>query len=486
MSGRREVFEALVGRSAERATHMSQPPRHSTTPAPDTPDRFLSRADCLDLIGRAAQLAHGGGMTWAAITSDWRGNIRWGRNELSGAGDTRNTTIELTRSINGAKGTARINETNSVDLEAAVRRAERFLTLADETGTDAKRRPANAAYPTPAIWSDATYAFDARQRVTLLKQLIQPVVQAGMLSTGYIEVTGQGAAHVVQDGQCMYMPHTMAQCSVTVRDPEGTGSGWAGMDHHDWSRIDPSALVATALHKCLTSRNPVAIEPGRYTAILEPQAVCDLTSILFGPVLDRSNAERGNGPYAGSVRGMSKIGSRIADPRIIVTADPMDPELGYVPFDTRSGEVYRPAVWIDHGVLNDLSYDTDYAVQMLHRNNGLPSNGAFHLHGGTTTVDEMIASTERGVLVTRFSNIIVVENAIPLLSGFTRDGLWLIEKGKISKPIKNFRFVESPLFALSNVVQLGAPVRVFHPDTPVVVPPLKVTDFNFASLADAV
>jgi predicted Zn-dependent protease len=258
------------------------------------------------------------------------------------------------------------------------------------------------------------------------------------------------------------------------------------MDHHDWTTIDVHALTRVAIQKCLDSRDPVAVEPGRYTAILEPQAVCDFTSTLFGAALDRARAERGDGPYASARRGFSKIGERIAERRIRVTADPMDPDLGYVPFDTRTGQVYGAATWVDEGTLKNLSYDSDYAVKQMGKNDALLTNGAYRIHGGAATMDDMISSTERGVLVTRFSNLRTVAPGVPLISGFTRDGLWLIEKGKISKAIKNFRFLESPLFALSNVVQVGTPVRVFHPSAPVVVPPLKVADFNFVSLADAV
>jgi predicted Zn-dependent protease len=106
--------------------------------------------------------------------------------------------------------------------------------------------------------------------------------------------------------------------------------------------------------------------------------------------------------------------------------------------------------------------------------------------GGTTTIDEMIATTKRGLLVTRFSDLQAVDDASLLYSGYTRDGLWLIENGTISKSAKNFRFTESPLFVFNQVEQLGEPVRVFRPRAPAIVPPVKVRDFSFTSLADAV
>ena len=100
-------------------------------------------------------------------------------------------------------------------------------------------------------------------------------------------------------------------------------------------------------------------------------------------------------------------------------------------------------------------------------------------------MDEMIATTRRGILVTRFTNLQQMHEPSMLLSGFTSDGLWLIEDGKVSKAIKNFRFTDSPLFVFNNVAQLGTPVPVFSPGRPAIVPPIKVNDFNFSSLSDA-
>jgi predicted Zn-dependent protease len=108
------------------------------------------------------------------------------------------------------------------------------------------------------------------------------------------------------------------------------------------------------------------------------------------------------------------------------------------------------------------------------------------MSGGTTTVEEMIQTTKRGLLVTRFSNMELIDDQSVLVSGYTRDGLWLVENGQISKPVKNFRFTESPLFVFNQVEQLGVPQRIFHPTAPIVVPPVKVRDFSFTSLADAV
>jgi predicted Zn-dependent protease len=186
------------------------------------------------------------------------------------------------------------------------------------------------------------------------------------------------------------------------------------------------------------------------------------------------------------------------DPRITISADPMDPDLGFPPFApwgesvTRT-EVYHPATWITNGVLTALAYNRQYAVENLAQAVGLPNEGAFRMSGGETSIDEMITTTKRGLLVTRFDQITLLDLTSLLLRGYTRDGLWLIENGKISKAVKNMAFTESPLFALNNLDQLGVPQRVYHPamgrvalPQPVVVPPIKVRDFSFTALSDAV
>ena len=104
----------------------------------------------------------------------------------------------------------------------------------------------------------------------------------------------------------------------------------------------------------------------------------------------------------------------------------------------------------------------------------------------TMSVEEMIATTDRGVLVTRFSGVQLVDFGSLLCTGYTRDGVWLIERGKISKPIQNFRFIESPLFILNNLDAVGTPVRVFAPGSAYVAPPVRVRDFSFVALADAI
>ena len=479
--------------------------------------RFLSESDCRDVAERLARFAKGGGYTSVGMMSVWTGSVRWARNQVTSSGEVSNNSIYVHRIIDGANGTVWINDTTDAALDAAVRRAERFVALSSENPNSdlIGRRPLEPSV-SPALFSDATYQVDANRRAAAALDLTKQAAAAGMLSAGYIEVAAVSMALLDTLGRVRYFPYTQARYSVTVRDPKGTSSGWAGIDDHDWQKIDAAELTARALDKCLKSRNAVAIEPGRYTTILEPQAVSDFVGQLvydWSDSLSRSANEGGAsppGPFlksepspASHYVGYSRLGEKVVDERITISANPVDPALGFAPFKLEYHEgddfvipVYHAATWIDHGVLTNLSYPRGSEIIGSGRdvNLGMPNSGAFRMTGGDTSVDEMIATTKRGILVTRFDQIITINRTSQLYRGFTRDGLWLIENGKISRAVKNMVFTESVLFALNNLEQLGPPQRVFHPNVmlrygisqPVIVPPLKVKDFSFTALADAV
>jgi predicted Zn-dependent protease len=283
---------------------------------------------------------------------------------------------------------------------------------------------------------------------------------------------------------------------MTVRDRRGNTSGWAGVNHYDFAKIDPSALAERALSKARQAVNPQAVEPGRYTAILEPQATADLFSALVRTgqfergSLGRAEAEMGMTAFSGERMGWTKISEKVLDERLTMSADPMDPDGGFIPYDSYDGTPHRSVSWINRGILRELSYDQQYALSALGDDRALPDSGSFRLAAApgvpTVEIGDMIAKTERGVLVTRLSGVTILDNKSVLCTGYTRDGLWLIERGKISKAIKNFRFTESPLFVLNQLLDVGSSVRVYQPGRAWVAPAVRVKDFSFTALADAV
>jgi predicted Zn-dependent protease len=460
-------------------------------------DRILSREECDALAQRMKSFAQGGGDTEVQIGSSWSGELRWARNRVSLGSDRRDISITVARTIRGKPGVATTNQVDEVSLAAAVRAAERSANLPGGVPLykDLEAPPPPFDYPKPAIWSDATYDLTTEERGQVARELLDPAEAAEMLSAGFLQVSAQSTAYLPVVGALLYARQTQAECSVTVRDERGTGSGWAGLSSYDWRRIDAGAVAKRALEKGLASRNPVALEPGRYTVILEPQAVHDLVQFL----LLAFNAGRlapeqyGRGPFAAGYdnalgRGRSKLGLKVVDERITISHDPMDPALGIVPFSVEVAGVQpvRPVTWIDRGVLTAMAYDRRYANKELNDNLGVVPRGSYRMSGGPTSIDEMIRTTARGILVTRFSGVRPLDGTSVLLTGLTRDGVWLVEHGKITHAVKNFRFTESPLFMLNSLEQLGEPTPVYSPGTPAIVPPLKARDFSFTSLVDAV
>jgi predicted Zn-dependent protease len=463
-------------------------------------DRILSGEECEAINKRVLAFAKGEGDTRVAISSWWQGELRWARNRVSLAGDRRDVQVSIGR----GSGSADTNQLDDVSLEAAVRAAERADIVFGSTANRALFVPPLPPIdlPKPAIWSDRTYNLTTEARGGVARSLAATAEEKGMLSAGYIEARAGSIARLSASARAgkaatwetPYVRWTHAQCSMTVRDPQGTGSGWAGLNSYDWSDIETSALAERALQKCIASQNPVALEPGRYTVILEPQALADLLRGLISWLGLRELAEDGQGPFVvgrdealGIIR--TKLGLKVADDRVTISHDLADPELGIVP---RVGYGAEPAAWIDRGMLTALSFERPYALEKLNKSFGIRKLNGFRMSGGDTSVDEMIRTMKRGLLVTRFSNVDVLDPVSLLSTGLTRDGLWLIENGKISKAVKNFRFTESPLFALNSLEQLGRPVRVFRPTgtgqeiTPAIVPPVKVRDFSFTSMIDAV
>lgn len=225
------------------------------------------------------------------------------------------------------------------------------------------------------------------------------------------------------------------------------------------------------------------MEPGRYTVILEPQAVGDLVQ-LIGFYADARAADEGRSPFT-KPGGGNKAGEKIVDTRVTIVSDPADPDLLAQPFDGEGLPLGRQT-WIENGVLKQLVYGRFWAKKQGKTPTGFP--GSIKMLGGTSSLEDMIASTPRGILVTRLWYLREVDPRTLLYTGLTRDGTFLIENGKIVRAVRNLRFNESPLFMLNNLEALGRPVRLGGTEAggAVVMPPIKVRDFNFTSLSEAV
>jgi predicted Zn-dependent protease len=304
---------------------------------------------------------------------------------------------------------------------------------------------------------------------------------AGQIFTaGFLEANARAFAVATSNGLFAYHRTTDADFSVTARTPDGTGSGWARSGARDWNAIDTASIGRIAAQKAVASRSPQTIDPGLYTAVLEPQAVNDLVPLL-GNALNARNADEGRSPFS-KPGGGTRIGEKVVDERVTLYSDPMDRALLGQPFDNQGLPLSR-TVWIEKGVLRNLAYSRFWAQKHGVRPTGNALAGGLALTGGTKSTEELIAGCSRGILVTHFFYIRALDPRTVLQTGLTRDGTFLIENGKITRALKNFRWNESPLLMLNRLEDIGRPEPT---EAGRLMPALRVRNFNFASLSDAV
>jgi predicted Zn-dependent protease len=446
--------------------------------------RLLSRDDCRALTQKLLGFAKAD-ETRVTIQSAARGNTRFAVNQVSTAGDSYDAVV-VVRSVFGRRAANAVtNKLDDASLRAVVERAEALARLAPE---DPELVPelGPQEYAQSRAWSDATARVDAAARAAAVRAVTVPAQAAGHVATGYMETQAGATAIANSKGLFAYERQTDASMTTTVRTPDGTGSGWAGAAHNDFTKIDAAALGARAIEKARASMNPVAVEPGRYTVVLEPTAVGNLVRLMAFAMQARA-ADEGRSFFT-KPGGGNKIGMKVVDERVSLTSDPLDPDAPAGAF-VGDGLPTRRVSWIDKGVVQNLAYDRYWAQKQ--NKAPVPLVGSLRMSGGTTSVEQMIASTERGLLVTRLWYIRPVDPRTILYTGLTRDGTFLIERGKITRAVKNLRWNESPVFLLNNIEAMGRPVRVSasedgSPGGAIVVPPVKARDFTFTSLSDAV
>lgn len=421
-----------------------------------------------------------------SVSSGALANSRFAVNQISTAGDNFQTNVTVRATVGKRSATASGNRLDEESLKALVKKAEALARLSPED-PEAMPELGPQTYRESPGWSDQTASLDPAGRASAIQKITSQAEKAGLVSTGYLEVTAGANAIASSNGMFAWGRTTGAALTTTVRTPDGTGSGWAGANNNDWSRIDPSVLGERAVQKAKASTNAVAVEPGRYTVILEPTAVANLVQLIAGSLQARA-ADEGRSFFT-KPGGGTKIGEKVVDSRVTLSSNPFDPET-YGNAFTGEGLPTEAITWIENGVVRNLAYDRFWAKQKGVNPTGA-ATGSLKMSGGSSTIEEMIASTDRGLLVTRLWYIRGVDPRVILFTGLTRDGTFLVEKGKITRAVKNLRWNESPIFMLNNIEMMGRSERVSASESgsagqAIVVPPIKARDFLFTSLSDAV
>ncbi|GAB4019045.1 TldD/PmbA family protein [Spirosoma koreense] len=420
------------------------------------------------------------------------GNIRYARNAVSTSGESTNLSLAVTSVFGKRSGTATINEFDDASLEKTVRRAEEIARLAPENPEYMPMLGPQTYLPAdPYAESTAKINPDFRAQATF--DSIDPCRKKNLTAAGYMEDTTRFTAIGNTKGLTGYNRETSVEFSITVRTNDGLGSGYATRDVTDVSKLSTKDATEIAMQKAQASATARALEPGKYTVILEPAALlANVDASLMAAMmnsLDARNAEEGRS-FLSKKGGGTRLGEKLFDERVTIYSDPTNPEVPAAAFGGGGGGRFggggsdgRPqekVTWIEKGVVKNLSYSRYWAEKKGVK--AIPPPANFIMEGGTQSLADMIKSTEKGILVTRFWYIRPVDPQTLLYTGLTRDGTFYIENGQIKFPVKNFRFNESPVIMLNNLEALGKPVRMGGN----LIPPMKIRDFTFTSLSDAV
>lgn len=374
--------------------------------------------------------------------------------------------------------------TNRLDAEGIRRVVEDAVAITRLTEPDPELPPLAG----PALAEPVQRYFQATAEAT-------PQLRAGAVAAAIREVesAGQTAAGIYSTGEAFFAlrntqgidvwhSETMARFSITAMAADS--SGWAKASACDCRDLEPVALARSAARKAAASANPRVVPAGRYTVVLEPAAVLDLAGQMF---MDFSaTAIRDGRSFLND-----RVGTKLFGANVTIHDDVRHPGQSGAPFDGE-GVPRRRLTLVENGVVRDIAYCRQAAALagVEPTGHGLPVPNEIGeapvnivIAGGETPVDEMIRSTPRGILVTRLWYIREVDPYEKIFTGMTRDGTFLIENGEVAGGVRNFRFNVGLMEMLSNVEALSPSSRVSGEEAQdMVVPAMKVTDFNFTEV----
>ncbi|MEO6211999.1 MAG: TldD/PmbA family protein [Vicinamibacterales bacterium] len=345
--------------------------------------------------------------------------------------------------------------------------------------------PVDAALPSAVNFGPA-------ERARMAKQSIDVSDKMGTVGSGYIPKTHQTTCSANSKGLFAYYQVAEASFILTCRTPDATGSGWAGTTGiKDIGTIDAAELTRIASDKALKSRKARALEPGRYTVILEPRANARFLSLMTGLF----NAQSAESPFSrsyftGKEPGTTRVGEKVFSDLLTLTSDIGNPILRQSSI-AQDGTPLRDVTWVEKGVLKTLAYNAAYARRQKKPITPASVNNSLVMQGSDMSTADMIKSTKRGLLVTFFWYIRGVDQQTLLNTGMTRDGLFLIENGEIVGPVQNFRWNMSPIVGYNNITAVGRSVPMHTGESydgggTALVPPVRIEDFLMTSVSPAV
>jgi len=438
---------------------------------------------CVDVFGQAQTAARALGVAdvEAILATEAGALTRFANNAIhqNVAEESRHLSVRVI--VEGR--TARAS-TNRLDPAAIRETVEQAIAITRLTEPDPELLPLAepAEYAAVSRYFDATARATPEERALAVAQAIEIVEDAGQIAAGIYSTGENGFALLNSRGVAAWHSETLARFSITAMAADS--SGWAKASACYHSDLDPLALAVSAAQKSKASSNPRELSAGRYTVILEPAAVLDLAGQMFGDF--SATAIRDGRSFLND-----RIGEAIFGSNITIDDDVTHPLQTGAPFDGE-GVPRRKLTLVEAGVPREIAYSRQAAAVA----SAAPTGHGFPLPnelgeapmniviaGGESSVAEMVASTGRGILVTRLWYIREVDPYEKIFTGMTRDGTFAVEDGKVVAGVRNFRFNQGLMEMLSNVEALGRSVRASGEETfDMVVPAMKVGGFNFTEV----
>jgi predicted Zn-dependent protease len=439
----------------------------------------------------------------SSVNERTEANLRWANNALITNGEMRSRTLTVTATAEVEGGTAAgtvSQEIAGADEVAAVVAAAEELARTGRPAEDAA--PLVQDYAHNDVWPDPPETTSIEVLDELAKGLgdaFERAEAARHLLYGFAEHAVETIYLGSSTGLRRRGVQPTGRLELNAKTDDRAASAWLGRTTRDFLDVDVVEAVEELNTRLGWASNKIDLPAGRYETLLPPGAIADLMIYAYWTANAR-DAEEGRNVYA-APDGATKIGQRLAELPITVRSDPQYPGLETVPFvdftssldDTSwafdGGLPIEETTWIDRGVLHELIRNRGHAMRTGTRPTPPPDNLIMD-GGGTASLEDMISSTERGLLLTTLWYIREVDPERLLLTGLTRDGVYLIEDGNVVGAVNNYRFNESPIELLGRISEVGVSELTLCREwndyfNRTIMPTTRVPDFNMSTVSQA-
>lgn len=411
-------------------------------------------------------------------------NVRFAVNTVSTCGAIDSIEANITSNIGKKSGTISITSVDDETIERGVRQSEEIAVLSPEQEEFMPLIEKQDGYLDVKEFFEDTHNLTPKNISEQISYTLDKAISNDLQAAGYFENESAFNAIANTNGLFAYHKNTIAGFASTMRTMDGKGSSKIDRAYADVNFLDVRKFSDTVMSKAALSKDPKRHEPGKYVTILDSQAVADILNNL-SYYMSKRGADEGRSFFS-EKNGKNKIGQKVVGKGVNIYSDPKSSLAPSSPF---SGEGYplQRQEWIRDGVLKNLYTGRYWAKKTGSSYIPYPSN--FIMEGSDKSVEDLIASTENGIYVNRLWYIRGVDQRQMLLTGLTRDGVFLIEDGKIKHSINNYRFNESPMNVLDKIIDMSVTEKVVGSETgnrKIVVPALKLSEFNFSTISDAV